>query len=108
MSVTSKCTTGLPISAFPLGCAALQARLTEIYSIMVTDSVTYLGGLEENLVTHRKAARVAHKGSDQAPLYGRRAGRGVRGQQAHNAKGPRGTFGNGRAAALHAGSGGWV
>src|ERR671933_2808965 len=75
---------------------------------MVTASVTYLGGLEEKLVTHRKAAGVAHKGSDQAALYGRRAGRGVRGQQAHDAQGPGGAFGNGRATALHAGSGGWV
>src|ERR687886_218819 len=71
---------------------------------MVTAGVTYFGGLEEKRVTHRKAAGAAHKGSDQATLYGRRAGRGVRGQQAHNAKGPRGTFGNGRATALHAGS----
>src|SRR5215208_5011626 len=45
-------------------------------------------------------------GSDQAPLYGRRASRGVRGVKAHDAQGPRGAFGDGRAFALHAGSGG--
>jgi hypothetical protein len=49
-------------------------RLNEIYSIMVTESVTCLGSLEEDLVAQREVVGVAHKGSDQAPLYGRRVG----------------------------------
>src|SRR5919199_2674269 len=73
---------------------------------MVTASVTYLGGSEEKLVAHRKAAGVAHKGSDQAALYGRRAGRGVRSQQAHDAQGSWSAVGDGRATALHTWSGG--
>src|SRR5215208_3376024 len=72
---------------------------------MVTESVTYLEGSEESLVAHREVVRVAHKGSDQAPLHGRRAGRGVRGLQAHDAQGPRSAFGDGSPFALHTGSG---
>src|SRR5829696_763539 len=94
--------------ASPLCSAALPVQLDGIYSIMVTASVTYLGGSEERLVAHREVVRVAHKGSDQAPLYGRRAGRGVRGVKAHDAQGSRGAFGDGSAFALHAGSGGRV
>src|SRR5215216_8041698 len=75
---------------------------------MVTESVTYLGGSEERIVTHREVVRVAYKGSDQAPLHGRRAGRGVRGVEAHDAQGPRGAFGDGSAFALHTGAGGRV
>src|SRR5919107_4570616 len=75
---------------------------------MVTTSVTYLEGSEEDFVAHGEVVGVAHKGSDQAPLHGRRAGRGVRGFQAHDAKGPKRAFGDGRAFALHTGSGGRV
>src|SRR5918911_5361861 len=73
---------------------------------MVTTGVTYLEGSEERLVAHGEVVRVAHKGSDQASFYGRRAGRGVRGVKAHDAQGPRGAFGDGSAFALHAWSGG--
>src|SRR5918995_691781 len=71
---------------------------------MVTTSVTYLEGSEERFVAHREVVGVAHKGSDQAPLHGRRAGRGVRGVEAHDAQGPERAFGDGSAFALHAGS----
>ena len=66
---------------------------------MMTASVIYLGGSEEKRVTHCKVATAAHNGSDQAAFYGRRAGRGVRCAKAYDARGPRGAFGNGRAAA---------
>src|SRR5918997_7130956 len=75
---------------------------------MVTTSVTYLEGSEERIVSHGEVVGVAHKGSDQAPLYGRRAGRGVRSQQAHDAQRPERALGDGGAFALHAGSGGRV
>src|ERR671913_1914344 len=75
---------------------------------MVTTSVTYLEGSEERFVAHGKVVGVTHKGSDQAPLHGRRAGRGVRSQQAHDAKGPERAFGDGGAFALHAWSWGRV
>src|SRR5215213_55945 len=75
---------------------------------MVTTSVTYPEGSEERLVAHREVVGVTHKGSDQAPLHGRRAGRGVRSQQAHDAQGPEHALGDGCAFALHAGSGGRV
>src|SRR5215218_3077534 len=73
---------------------------------MVTTSVTYLDGSEERFVAHCEVVGVTHKGSDQAPLHCRRAGRGVRSQQAHDAQGPERAFGDGGAFALHAGSGG--
>src|SRR5919199_3572674 len=77
-------------STSPFCFAALPVRLNEIYSIIVTASVTYLEGSEESFVAHREVVGVAHKGSDQAPLHGRRAGRGIRGVKAHDAQGPRG------------------
>src|SRR5829696_656352 len=64
-----------------------------------------LGVLTYDLGVHY---RVTHKGSDQAPLHGRRAGRGVRSQQTHDAKGLERALGDGGAFALHAGSGGRV
>src|ERR671920_2093821 len=75
---------------------------------MVTTSVTYLEGSEESFVAHGEVVGVTHKGSDQAPLHGRRAGRGVRSQQAHDAQGPERALGDGCAFALHAGSWGRV
>src|SRR5215218_6416129 len=75
---------------------------------MVTTSVTYLEGSERCFVAHGEVVGVTHKGSDQAPLHGRRAGRGVRSQQAYDAQGPERAFGDGRAFALHAGSWGWI
>src|SRR5215207_3291695 len=75
---------------------------------MVTTSVTYLEGSERCFVAHGEVVGVTHKGSDQAPLYGRRAGRGVRSQQAHDAQGPKRAFGDGGAFALHTGSWGRV
>src|ERR671916_1784083 len=75
---------------------------------MVTTSVTYLEGSEERFVAHGEVVGVAHKGSDQAPLHGRRAGRGVRSQQAHDAQGPDRARGDGGAIALYAWSWGRV
>src|ERR671912_1303604 len=75
---------------------------------MVTTSVTYLDDSEERIVAHGEVVGVTHKGSDQAPLHGRRAGRGVRSQQAHDAQGPERALGDGRAFALHAWSWGRV
>src|SRR5215211_1905216 len=75
---------------------------------MVTTSVTYLEVSEERLVAHREVVGVTHKGSDQAPLHGGRAGRGVRSQQAHDAQGPERALGDGGAFALHAWSWGRV
>src|SRR5215210_3023251 len=75
---------------------------------MVTTSVTYLEVSEDRFVAHREVVGVTHKGSDQAPLHGRRAGRGVRSQQAHDAQGPERAFGYGRAFTLYAGSWGRV
>src|SRR5215208_4894790 len=75
---------------------------------MVTTSVTYLDDSEERFVAHCEVVGVTHKGSDQAPLHGRRAGRGVWGQQAHDAQGPERALGDGGAFALHAGPWGRV
>src|SRR5687767_8429870 len=75
---------------------------------MVTTSVTYLEGSERCFVAHGEVVGVTHKGSDQAPLHGRRAGRGVRSQQAHDAQGPECAFGDGGAFAFHAWSWGRV
>src|ERR671913_1511401 len=75
---------------------------------MVTTGVTYFEGSEERIVAHGEVVGVTHKGSDQAPLHGRRAGRGVRSQQAHDAQGPERALGDGGAFALHTGSWGWV
>src|ERR671916_34199 len=75
---------------------------------MVTTSVTYLEGSERCFVAHCEVVGVTHKGSDQAPLHGRRAGRGVRSQQAHDAQGPERALGDGCAFAFHAGSWGRV
>src|ERR687889_1721245 len=75
---------------------------------MVTTSVIYLDGSEERIVAHCEVVGITHKGSDQAPLHGRRAGRGVRSQQAYDAQGPERALGDGCAFALHAGSGRWV
>src|ERR687894_3018254 len=69
---------------------------------MVTTSVTYLEGSEERIVAHGEVVGVAHKGSDQAPLHGRRAGRGVRSQQAHDAQRPERALDDGCAFAFHA------
>src|SRR5918997_2142355 len=69
---------------------------------MVTTSVTYLEGSEESFVAHGEVVGVTHKGSNQAPLHGRRAGRGVRSQQAHDAQGPERALGDGGAFAFHA------
>src|ERR687897_2167087 len=71
---------------------------------MVTRGVTYLEGSEKRVVAHGEVAGVAHKDSDQAPLHGRRAGRGVRSLQAHDAQGPERALGDGSAFALYAGS----
>src|ERR671913_1848710 len=75
---------------------------------MVTTGVTYFEGSEERIVAHGEVVGVTHKGSDQAPLHGRRAGRGVRSQQAHDAQGPECSLGYGGAFALHAWSWGRV
>src|SRR5215218_9216815 len=75
---------------------------------MVTTNVTNLEDSEERIVAHCEVVGVTHKGSDQAPLHGRRAGRGVWGQQAHDAQGPERALGYGGAFALHAGSWGRV
>src|SRR5215211_1899689 len=75
---------------------------------MVTTSVTYLEDSERCFVAHGEVVGVTHKGSDQAPLHGRRAGRGVRSQQAHDAQGPERALGDGGAFALHAWSWGRV
>src|SRR5215207_10764883 len=75
---------------------------------MVTTSVTYFDGSERCFVAHGEVVGVTYLGSDQAPLHGRRAGRGVRSQQAHNAQGPERALGDGGAFAIHAWSWGRV
>src|SRR5215212_5347769 len=75
---------------------------------MVTTSVTYLDSLERCFVAHGEVVGVTHKGSDQAALHSRRACRGVRSQQAYDAKGPERSFGDGGAFALHTWSWGRV
>src|SRR3712207_3337016 len=72
---------------------------------MVTADVTYLLWIGGKRVAHRQTAGTARQGANQAALHGAGAGRGVRGQQAHDAEGPARPRRDGRAAPFDAGTG---